>query len=363
MRTVPAGLAAILATSTADLATLWEVTRLDGTVFRFTDHDRDLTVSSEVYAASTGFRRMAASSTTDGSVSETEVHGILDSATIDATDLRNGIWDYARVRIRVVSWSSPSAGVLKVVHGRLGEVSHDEGERFVAELRGLTQLLQQSTGESYSAECRADLGDARCTMPIDPPLIARSTAYVVADGITRARDDYVRVPLAGAGTRADDGGLIWRCTTAGTTDSVAPTYAGPIGATVTDGTAVFTAEEAWTVYGVVNAVASRVQFTVSAGYLESARHTTGFFDKGVVVFETGDLAGLKREVVSWNAGTRTLVLFEPTPDDIFPGDAFRIQAGCDQMMVTCQERFDNFLNMRGEPLVPGQDQLMQVGSQ
>lgn len=363
MRTVPAGLAAILAGTTAGLATLWQVTRLDGEVFRFTDHDRDLTVGGDTYLARTGFKRAAVASASDASVSETEVHGILDSASITAADLRNGVWDYAQVLVRIVSWEDPAAGVLKVVRGRLGEVAHDEGERFWAELRGLTQLVQQSVGEAYSAECRADLGDSRCTMPIDPPLIARSTAYAVADNITRARDDYVRVPIGTAGTRADDEGLIWRCTAAGTTDSVAPTYSGPAGTVVTDGTAEFTAEEAWTVYGVVDDVASRTVFTVASGYLESARHTTGFFNKGVVIFETGALAGVKREIVSWNAGTRTITLFGPTPGGILPGDGFRIQPGCDQMRATCQTRFDNYLNFRGEPFVPGQDALLQVGSQ
>lgn len=364
MRTVPSGLAAVLAASTADLATIWQVTRMDGTVFRFTDHDADLTVSGNTYAAATGFKRMAVSSTSDASVSETEVHGILDSASITATDLRNGIWNYAQVQIGLVCWSNTAAGRMAMVYGRLGEVSHDEGERFWAELRGLTQLLQQSTGESYSAECRADLGDTRCGMPIDPAVIQRSTLYRVADNITRNRDDYVRVPIGTSGTRDDDDGLIWRCTTEGTTDSVAPDYSGAVaGDTVTDGSAVFTAEEAWTVYGVVNAVASRTVFTVSSGYLASARHVTGFFGKGVVVFETGDLAGEKREIVSWNATTRTITLFGPTSADISAGDGFRIQPGCDQMRATCQDRFDNYLNFRGEPLVPGQDAYLQVGTQ
>jgi uncharacterized phage protein (TIGR02218 family) len=200
-------------------------------------------------------------------------------------------------------------------------------------------------------------------MPIDPALIARGTLYRRADNITRNRDDYGRVAIGGAGTRADDQGLIWRCSTEGTTAGSAPTYAGPVGNIITDGTAQFTAEEAWTVYGVVNAVTSRTVFTVSGSYLLSARHVTGFFNKGVIVFETGALAGVRREVVTWNLSTRTITLFGATPDDIAPGDGFRIQPGCDQMKATCQSRFDNYLNMRAEPYTPGQDALMQVGQQ
>ena len=72
---------------------------------------------------------------------------------------------------------------------------------------------------------------------------------------------------------------------------------------------------------------------------------------------------MKREIVSWDEPTRTLTLFGATPADISAGDAFRIQPGCDQMKATCQARFDNYLNMRAEPYVPGQDALMQVGQQ
>lgn len=363
MRTVPSGLQTHLNGQLAELATLWQVTRQDGQVFRFTDHDKDIVSSGDTFLARTGFRRMAASSTSDGSVAETEVHGILDSETITAQDLRNGVWNYAEVRIWVTSWSDPSRGRVLILRGRLGEVGHDEADRFTAELRGLTQLLQQSTGEVYSAECRADLGDRRCGMPIDPPLIQRSTAYNVADNVTRNRDDYVRVAIGTAGTREDDGGLIWRCITAGTTDSVAPSYSGPVGMQVTDGTAVFEAEEAWTVYGEVGTVISRTMLTAAGGFLESARHVSGFFNRGVLIFETGALAGVRREVLDWNAGTRGIVLFGATPADISPGDGFRIQPGCNVTKAMCQGTFDNYLNFRGEPYVPGQDELMQVGRQ
>ena len=54
MKSVSGALATHLAGAVTTLATCWRVTRTDGAVFGFTDHDRDLVVSSVTYAAASG---------------------------------------------------------------------------------------------------------------------------------------------------------------------------------------------------------------------------------------------------------------------------------------------------------------------
>jgi uncharacterized phage protein (TIGR02218 family) len=39
------------------------------------------------------------------------------------------------------------------------------------------------------------------------------------------------------------------------------------------------------------------------------------------------------------------------------GDSVLLEAGCDKREVTCRSKFDNFLNFRGFPDVPGEDWL------
>lgn len=39
------------------------------------------------------------------------------------------------------------------------------------------------------------------------------------------------------------------------------------------------------------------------------------------------------------------------------GDCIRLQAGCDRQAETCRAKFDNFLNFRGFPHIPGEDWL------
>ena len=70
----------------------------------------------------------------------------------------------------------------------------------------MTQALQQRIGELYSPECRADLGDHRCKVPILPPEIARSTAYLLGD-VVRVRTSGTAVsmalPIVNGGFEAD----------------------------------------------------------------------------------------------------------------------------------------------------------------
>ena len=38
-----------------------------------------------------------------------------------------------------------------------------------------------------------------------------------------------------------------------------------------------------------------------------------------------------------------------------PGDTFSVFAGCDKTFATCKAKFDNALNFRGFPHLPGND--------
>ena len=58
--------------------------------------------------------------------------------------------------------------------------------------------------------------------------------------------------------------------------------------------------------------------------------------------------------------TRTLTLFLPFAYAFEAGDVIRVQPGCDKRLVTCRTKFDNRLNFRGEPHVPGLNALIDT---
>jgi len=340
-------LATHLAASVTTLTTCWRISRTDGVVFRFTDHDRDLVVDGEIFEASAGYSRTAIANDAGMGVDNLDVEGVFDSAAVTEEELRAGLFDRAEVRIFLVNWADPSMGVLRLRRGWFGEVVLTERGVFRTELRGLTQALQQRIGELYSPECRADLGDHRCRVPIQPPEIARETVYALGH--------HVRVATGSGSGSAVYENRVYRCVVAGTTVAVAPAYDTTVGQQTTDGTAVFEAAEAWSRSGAVVNVTDRAVFTAA---IDEPRAVDGWFAGGVLTWETGSNVGRSIEVKAWTQATGQVELFLPMGYAIKPGDLFRIHPGCDKRLDTCSDRFANVLNFRGEPYLPGADSFM-----
>ena len=353
MKFASSGLATHLGERLTTLATCWRVERRDGTVFGFTDHDQDIEFESLTYRARTGYRRAAIASRGDLSVDDTDVEGILDAAEIDAASLRAGLWDGAEVRIFLVNWADLAQGALRLRKGRLGEVIARDDGTFRAELRGLAQALNVTVGELYTPECRADLGDARCRVPIRAPFRQNSTAYALG-AFVRVETDA----LATGSYREEE--RIYECTTAGTSDSTPPTFDTTIGNTTTDGSVVWTARLAWTLPATAESAPDLTTVVIQNTGTAPAQ-PDGWFEHGVAIFETGLNAGVARDVLAWTQATRTLALFLPLPFPAVAGDVLRVQPGCDKRLATCRDKFANRLNFRGEPHIPGDKGVLETG--
>lgn len=144
------------------LAMIWQMTRTDGTVFRFTDHDRDIVYEGNTYSAASGFSRSNIVSKHDMSPDNLELRGVVLSGFITEDDVRRGLYDFAEIEIKLVRWDTLTSGEeIKLRKGTIGNVDL-ESKGFKAEMRGMTQLFVRKFGDMYTADCRADLGDARC---------------------------------------------------------------------------------------------------------------------------------------------------------------------------------------------------------
>lgn len=84
---------------------------------------------------------------------------------------------------------------------------------------------------------------------------------------------------------------------------------------------------------------------------------TGFFDSGLLTFTGGANAGRRSEVLRHvrDEDGDHLELWQAMTDAIAPGDPFTVSAGCDKRFATCRDRFDNVVNFRGFPHMPGND--------
>lgn len=161
------GLHAHLATGATTVCRAWAVVRRDGTVYGFTDHDRDLAFDGIAFLASTGLTARALQQTTGLSVDNTEALGALSDVSVSEADLLAGRFDGAEVRAWLVNWASVEDRVLQF-RGTFGEVSR-AGGAFQAELRGLTEGLNQPQGLAYQRGCSAILGDGNCRFDLAQP--------------------------------------------------------------------------------------------------------------------------------------------------------------------------------------------------
>lgn len=145
----------------------WLVTRKDASVFGFTDHDRDLAFDGQLFKANSGMTARTLQQSTGLSVDNSETLGALSDASVDEADLIAGRFDGAEVRAWLVNWTDPSQR-MEQFRGNLGDISR-AGGAFKAELRGLTDKLNQPHGRIYQRSCGAILGDNRCGVAITAP--------------------------------------------------------------------------------------------------------------------------------------------------------------------------------------------------
>jgi uncharacterized phage protein (TIGR02218 family) len=160
MKTLSDDLQTHLACGATTLCWCWKLTRGDGIVQGFTDHDEDVVFGGTVYAAATGFTASQIQSNLDFSVDNLTAAGALSSDALGEADLAAGLYDGAAVEIWRANWAAPDQRVL-IRKGTLGEVRRGKAA-FQAEIRGLMQALNQPVGRAYCYACDADVGDARC---------------------------------------------------------------------------------------------------------------------------------------------------------------------------------------------------------
>ncbi len=275
MKNISLSLKSHLQQEVTTLCTCWKAVLTNSEIFGFTDHTSDITYEGQLYKASTGYTPTAVTTNSELNVDNLDVQAILSDDSITEGDLIAGVWDFAEVLIFQVNYKDLTQGALELRRGWLGQIDSSRSS-VNAELRGLTQKLQQSIGRVYAPTCDATLGDARCTVNL--------TSFTFA--------------------------------------------------------------------GTVETVTSRREFADSA-----LVNDAGYFDYGLVTWLTGLNAGLSMEVKTFLAGN--IILQLAMPYEVAIGDTFTIISGCNKNKDQCKDKFNNYINFRGFPDVPGLDLLLK----
>ena len=516
------------------LCTCISIRRRDGRSFYFTDHDVEVELDGVKHSPMNSFSRTSVTTSSELEVDSMEIRGILNSEAVGRTDVASGLFDFAEVSVYVVNYENPEYGPAKLRTGWMGEVVMNEDGTFEAEVRGLTQVLTYRIGEAYAPECRANLGDSRCKVPLVPARWQPTTGYnretavlgvinaasnfhnlsfvnasfddqagddptttltgwvsegdsggrwaftstangvqgpksgsvflyhtngdnqessrrvasqiidlaasavdmdAIETGLSRlsagvwavclsniglcglavhaisasgastvlfdsgprkyAEDKWFRIdaptlnipasttklkfvlstskkhdhefgggfdlisaainyPNGDYGSNDQFGGVCFVATNTGYSGATEPTFSNALGALTTDGTVVWKTVPAYSTSAEVRAPAADNRSFVP----KTLANPDGWFDGGLVTWETGLNAGRTQEIKTWKAGR--LTLFQRPYFPIKPTDTCVLRPGCDKRRVTCGGKFDNVINFRGEPDVPGQDEYYKT---
>ena len=180
MRAIPLALQDKLDSEATNLCRCWLLTRRDGMVQGFTDHDETIMLGAIACRAAAGLDATEATERLGLQVDGAEISGALSDEALSEADLAAGRYDAASIETWLVDWSEPELRVL-LTKGVLGEVRRT-GNAFTAEARSLADRLNQESGRLFTAACSTDLGDARCKVDLTQPEWRASGVVVALTG-------------------------------------------------------------------------------------------------------------------------------------------------------------------------------------
>ncbi|MEE9367047.1 MAG: DUF2163 domain-containing protein [Dehalococcoidales bacterium] len=319
-----------------------KITLADARVFAFTNSSQDLTIDDVVYSSTAGQTPSAVQTTSGFGVDSIDIETLKELTGISTDEILSGAFDSATFIYFLANYEDTTQdfGILRA--GRLGQITANRNS-FTIELRGIIEAYSKQTLEMTTPACRADLGDARCQVELDPAFWTASTVFTERAAFDEAVGSTVKPTSAN--------GRYFFASTGGTSDTSEPSWNLTIGGTTVDGSVIWTAAESLTVTGAVTSVSTATKRVFQD---TSLTKDDEFFDGGLVTWLTGSNAGRSFEVKRYETvGSLPEVEFiVSTFFDIEVGDTYTISAGCFKRVIEdCLTRFANTFNFRGEPYV------------
>lgn len=266
-------------------ANLWKISRTDSVILAFTNHMEDITYNGTIYKHNDAIDISSIATKSDFSSDNMDLVGFLKDTGVSNSDIMADVYDGALVEVLLVDYTDLTKGHLVLKTGYIGEISQTK-DTFTAEVRGLTQKLEQNFGELYSPTCRARLGDGRCKINMNSTILQNNINYNLKNT------------------------------------------------------------------GIVNQVINNRLIIDN-----SRNEPISFFNFGFLTFTSGENIGKSMEIK--NSENEKILLFLPLQRAIRISDTFIIQAGCDKFFNTCIGKFNNAINFRAEPHLPGRDKVLE----
>jgi uncharacterized phage protein (TIGR02218 family) len=279
MRTLSTSLSQHLQSGATRLCWCWKLILNDGTRIGFTDHDQDLSFDGIVWRANSGIAPGVIETSTGFETGSAGDAGAIFDQFISRQDLETGKLDGARIEIWRVRWEQPNDRI-GIWSGEIGEIKQ-QNTQFSAELVSGIRKFDHDFGRTFSKNCDAELGDAKCARDISSAPFRQLASIQSVPGPAVLQVDGLVLP-----------------------------------------------EETWLVYGHVI-------------WLDPGR------------------SGMSARVSAHSQnGSLTRIELASAPRAFFEaGDQIALIAGCNKTRRHCSQKFQNILNFRGCPFMPGNDLL------
>ncbi len=304
-KNIPAHIQSAINNLDVKLARCWKIVRVDGTTYGFTDHDFPLVINigdgggNFLYQPNLSFNTEATSIADELEVDGSKMVGIIDSNLFSEAEIIAGLFDSAQIYYFLVDHTNPSAGIVKLLRGWLGEFERrDFG--FSTEVRGLTQLLQNNVVSLYAARCRSKFGDTGTGTSGG----CRFNVYSVTQQVT---------------------------------------------------VSVVSNRKTFTVSGLNGPILDGTGGTKTGGYFALG---TATFLSGLNISIKKEISTHINNGGSPNSSVITLL--QALPFDLQIGDIVSLAPGCDKSLEVCRDSWNKVVDFRGEPYLPGEDFLFRI---
>ena len=355
MKTLSTNFVTHLMGENTNLATFWKIARLDNVVQGFTNYDKDIIIDGVIYKAATGFNSTAFNQDNTLAVRNLEIESIISSDSITEADLIGGKYDYAAVDVFICRWDSPPSSLslnppqhILMVRGIMGQISMSN-RRYNAEVRSISQLLQQQISTITTIECRAVFGDSKCTknlLSITDELTITAVTNNLEFTVNSLRPNGFYDLGEITFNSGDNNGI--KAMILSYANGVIQLFESlPYPLAVGDTLIAITTS--LTDGLTITAVTNNRQFTVNSS------RANGFYDLGEITFNSGNNNGIKAMVLSYSSGV--IQLFESLPYPLVVGNTLIAIAGCNKTVQACRN-FNNIINYQGEPHIPGEDKFL-----
>ncbi|MEQ8307998.1 MAG: DUF2163 domain-containing protein [Hoeflea sp.] len=253
-----------------------------------------------------------------------------------------GYWEKSDGRV-VISFQSFNGSVYPAIPGTTVE-------------KNLPYTVPGRRWRNFSLETPIPPNTARITLQFncDSNPSGDSTAVAYDDlDIVVVRNDNVPAGFAAFG------GVEFLAKTSGNTAVDGTALDHTVGEETTDGTVTWEAiHPKYRFLSEVSETSLSATEVVVAAPLAGA--PANWFNWGVLTFLSGENAGRSMEVMTFDTPNNTFKLALPLPYQPQVGDVFSVSVGCNKTATECANKFQNILNFRGHPRVPGAGQYFKV---